>query len=336
MQKERGLVEFEKKIYVISFSAVCGEMEDEGPLKGKFDHVFKGDSNGKKSFEQAESEMQLTAAKIALRKAVKKSEEIDIVFAGDLLNQIVGSTYGLKCLKIPIVGLFGACATFAEAIAVGSVFLNSNSIETAMAVTSSHNCAAERQFRCPIEYGGQKPLTAQWTATAAGALILGLENSLEIRVRAVCFGEIVDFDVKDMSNMGAAMAPAAASTLLKFFNGTRKKPEDFDLILTGDLGKVGSAILVDLMEKEGIQIKNLHEDCGKLIYDFEKQPVNSGGSGSGCSAAVVCSEILKKMQDATLKNVVFAATGALMSTTTNQQGESIPGICHAIWFERED
>ncbi len=333
MNRSRGVIFFENPPSIVGFAAVAGDMEASGPLKGKFDKVFEGDMDGEKSFEKAESKMQLCAAKKAIEKAKLKFDDIDIAFAGDLLNQCIGTNYGLRELGIPFAGVYGACSTMAESISLSSVFVASGLIDRAIAVTSSHFCASERQFRFPLEYGGQRPLTAQWTATAAGAVVLSGKVKGNIKVRAICIGKIVDYQIKDMNNMGAAMAPAAVNTLVNFFKHTGTAPQDYDMILTGDLGQVGSAILSEIMDREGYPLKGKHSDCGLLLFDRERQDVHSGGSGCGCSAAVLCADVLDRLNSGKLKKVLFIATGALMSPTANQQGESIPGVAHLVFLE---
>ncbi len=333
MKNKRGVICFKNPPSILGYAAVAGDMEANGPLKGKFDKVFQGDMDGEKSFEKAESKMQLFAAKQALKKAGLSPDEIDIAFAGDLLNQCIGTNYGLRELNIPFAGIYGACSTMAESILIGSVFVSSGYVSKSIAVTSSHFCASERQFRFPLEYGGQRPLTAQWTATAAGAVVLGKQNEGKVNVKAACVGEIIDYQIKDMNNMGAAMAPAAVNTITKFFKSTKTQAEDYDMILTGDLGQVGSAILSQIMDKEGYPLKGKHSDCGLLLFDRQRQDVHSGGSGCGCSAAVLCADVLKRLETGKLKRVLFIATGALMSPTANQQGESIPGVAHLIFLE---
>lgn len=313
----------------LGFAAAGGKKEGEGPLGGEFDLLNTDTSFGEETWEKAESRLQLDAVRKALEKAALSPKEIDLIFAGDLLNQCVGSTYGLRALEIPFLGVYGACSTMAESLCLASLFVDSRLAERAVAVTSSHFCSAERQFRFPLEYGGQRPLTAQWTATAAGAVIVGQGNGPYIR--EVTVGTITDLGITDMNNMGAAMAPAAASTFATFFKDTGTRPEDYDRIFTGDLGKVGSMLLLELLQEEGYDLSRNHEDCGLLLYSPE-QDVHAGGSGCGCSASVLCAHILPRLRKGEYKEVLFAATGALMSPTLVQQGESIPGIAHLIHF----
>jgi len=318
---------------LLGFAAVAGKKEREGPLGLEIDNVVE-DTFGCNSWEKAESEMQKQAAKLALTKAGLAPPDIDYVFAGDLLNQCIGSHYGMRELGIPFIGLYGACSTMAESLAMAAIFVGGGIAKHTMAVTSSHFCAAERQFRFPLEYGGVRTPTAQWTVTGAGAVVLGAGETLPY-VRAVTIGAIEDKGIVDISNMGAAMAPAAAETISRFLRDTNTNPSNYDLILTGDLAAVGSELLVQLLQLDGIDISENHADCGLMIYDRDKQDVNAGGSGCGCAATVLCSHIIPQMRKGKMKNVLFCATGALMSTVSIQQGESIPGIAHLIHLSNE-
>lgn len=312
----------------LAYAAVGGKKEGEGPLARDFDLLCDDSSFGEQTWEKAESRLQKDAVNKALEKARLSSGDIDLIFAGDLLNQCVGSTYGLRDLEIPFLGLYGACSTMAESLAVASLFVDNGLAERAAAVTSSHFCSAERQFRFPLEYGGQRPPTAQWTATASGAVIVGAAAQAPF-IREVSIGKITDLGITDANNMGAAMAPAAASTIETFLRDTGTGPEDYDLILTGDLGKVGKALLLDLLKRQGVDLSRNHDDCGLMLYD-EEQDVHAGGSGCGCSASVLCGYVLPRIASGVYKDVLFAATGALMSPTSVQQGESIPGIAHLV------
>ncbi len=326
-------IELESCISIHSSAGIAGKKESHGPLGEYFDMTYKDDKLGQDSWEKAESTLQKSAVEIALRKAKLESKDIDLILAGDLLNQCISSTFGLRALNIPFLGQYGACSTMAQTLSLASILVDSGAAERCAAVTSSHFCSAERQFRFPIEYGGQRPPTAQWTVTGAGAAIVdksGTENS----IRAVTIGKITDLGVKDANNMGAAMAPAAAETIKSFFDDTKLKPDNFDLILTGDLGMVGSALLNELLENEGIKISKQHKDCGLMIYDLKAQDVHAGGSGCGCSGSVFCSYIMQRMSRGELNNILFVATGALMSPTSSQQGESIPGIAHLLHISR--
>ena len=314
---------------LLSFASVVSKKEGEGPLAGYFDTVCDDTAFGEQTWEKAESRMQKDAVGRALEKAGLSAAEIDYILAGDLLNQCISSTYGLRDLGIPFFGLFGACSTMAESLCLSGMLVEGGLAQRAAAVTSSHFCSAERQFRFPLEYGGQRTPTSQWTVTGAGAAILG-KKAMPPYLRAVCIGTIEDMGVKDMNNMGAAMAPAAAATLSRFFEDTCTGPDNYDLILTGDLGQVGSALLCELLAREGYQIGGKHNDCGLMIYDREKQDVHAGGSGCGCSASVLCAWALPRLREGSLQDLLFVATGALMSPTSVQQGESIPGIAHLV------
>lgn len=320
---------------ILGYAAVVGKKEGEGPLARYFDYIFEDTTLGEKSWEKAESAMQREAFTRAVNKAGLAPAQINYLFAGDLLNQNIASTFGLREYNVPFFGQFGACSTMAQTLALASIFVDSGAADLCCAVTSSHFCSAERQFRFPLEYGGQRPPTAQWTATASGSAVVGMGGS-GVRVAAVCAGRITDLGITDANNMGAAMAPAAADTIANFLQDTKTKPDDYDLILTGDLGAVGSELLLELLSRKKIELGARHADCGLLLFDRHKQDVHAGASGCGCSASVLCSYILGKMERRELKNVLFIATGALMSPTSSQQGESIPGIAHLIHLVAQD
>lgn len=313
-------------------AAVGSKKEGEGPLGDSFDLISEDAYFAQESWEKAESTMQNQAVTKALEKAKLTPQEIDCAFAGDLLNQCVGSSYSMRQLGIPFLGLYGACSTMAESLAVSSVFLDGGAVNRAVACTSSHYCSAERQYRFPLEYGGQRSPTAQWTATAAGAAILEREGTTPPYVRAVTVGTIEDLGITDANNMGAAMAPAAAKTIKHFLDDVQKTPADFDLVITGDLGKVGTDLLRDLLLRDGVKLENSHTDCGLMLYDLEKQDVHAGASGCGCSAGVMCGHIIPLMREGKLNDILFVATGALMSPTVVQQGESIASIAHLIYL----
>lgn len=315
-----------------SYACIAGKKESEGPMGQYFDETNPDPYFGQKTFEQGESEMVKQTVSLAISKAELRPEDINFLFGGDLLNQCIGSTFGLKDLEIPFLGIFGACSTMAEGLALASLLTGNNLGNNVIAVTSSHFCTAERQFRLPLEYGGQRTPTAQWTATASGACVLSPNLTQPPYVRAVSIGTITDFGITDANNMGAAMAPAAAKTIKQFLDDTGKKPEDFDHIITGDLGKVGSRLLYELLEKDNINIRNVHKDCGQMMYSFDEQDVHAGGSGCGCSASILCGYFLDKVKLGKFKNIMFCATGALMSPTSSTQGESIPGISHGVWI----
>lgn len=310
-------------------AAVVGKKEGEGPLAQYFDKIYEDTMLGQKSWEAAESALMTNAVSTALQKANIAPDDVNYIFAGDLLNQCISSTFGLKDLQIPFLGLFGACSTMALSLGMAGVFVDGGSADCAVATTSSHFCSAERQFRFPLEYGGQRTPTSQWTVTGSGAAVVRKEGDGP-RLCAVTFGRAVDYDIKDANNMGAAMAPSAADTLTRFFSDTGAHPDEFDLIVTGDLGSVGKELLQQLMESNGYPLAENYNDCGCMIFDAQAQKVAAGGSGCGCSASTLCGYILPQMVKGVFTRVLFCATGALMSPTSSQQGQAIPGIAHAI------
>ena len=317
-----------------SFAAVVGKKEGEGPLGPCFDQVFEDTTLGMETWEKAESKLQKEAVSLALKKAELLNSQIDVLFDGDLLNQCIGSSFGLRELNIPFVGLYGACSTMAESLALASLFADNRLADHAMAVTSSHFASAERQFRFPLEYGGVRTPTAQWTVTGSGAAVVSADGEGPY-VRGVTLGRIQDMGINDINNMGAAMAPAAASTIKQYLMDTGTRPQDYDGIYTGDLGMVGSELLLQLLSREDVNLEGVHQDCGLLIFDRERQDVHAGGSGCGCSGSVLCGHILPRLREGSLKNVLFIATGALMSPTSMQQGETIPSIAHLVHLSRE-
>lgn len=320
---------FEEMPSITGYASVVGKRESEGPLGKGFDKVIYDSYDGQDTYEQAESRFQYEAVGKVLEKAGIRANEIDYIFAGDLLNQCTGSSFGLIDYDIPYLGQYGACSTMAQGLIMASVFVESGAASAAACVTSSHFCSAERQYRFPMEYGGVRTPTAQWTVTGSGCCILKNAKKGPCISRATV-GRIASLGVKDANNMGTAMAPAAAQTLKDYFDDTSTKPNDYDLILTGDLREVGSKLLYELLKREGIDISSNHNDCGLMIYDRKKQDVHSGGSGCGCSGSVLCSKILNDMTSGRLNNILFAATGALMSPTTCSQGADIPSIAHLV------
>ena len=320
---------------VAAWAAAGGKKESEGPLASAFDFVTQDAAFGEQgceNWEQAESLLQRKAVELCLRKADIPRSKVDIAFAGDLQAQCTASNYTMRELGIPFAGVYGACSTMAETLGLAAVFAAGGMAERVLALTSSHFCAAERQFRTPLEYGAKRTPTAQWTATAAGCCILGAQAEGPY-ITHVTRGRIVDLGVTDMTNMGAAMAPAAFDTLQAVFRDTGTVPGDYDLILTGDLGDVGSRIVLELFAREGVALEN-YTDCGLLLYDRKRQDMHAGGSGCGCSAAVLCGYLLPEMRRGRWRRVLFAPTGALLSPTSSFQGESIPGICHAVVLDR--
>ena len=338
-KKKMGLIDTCARI--VSVGSVGGRAEYKGPLGKSFDLHDDTDRFGQDTWEKAESEMQRRALSIAMKKLGVKKEDVGAIFAGDLLNQCVGAAYGLEDFSVPYFGLYGACSTAAESLTLATLTVSAGFFDMAAAVTSSHNCSAERQFRTPIEYGGQRPPSAQWTVTGAGAFLLAADNSdspfierTSPLISEVMPGIVVDKGVNDANNMGAAMAPAAVDTLTRYFRASGKEPRDFDLILTGDLGKVGGEIFQAMMHADGYDISDVYNDCGLIIYEGIDSPdVNSGGSGCGCSATVLATYVIPKLKNGELGHVLFMATGAMMSTSSVQQGLAIPGIAHLLHIQ---
>lgn len=331
----RATIGFESAVPICSFASVAGKKEAEGPLGANFDYVDTDPFFGEKTWEKAESTIQKQAVQLALEKENLTPEQINCVFAGDLLNQCIASSFGLRDFGIPLLGLYGACSTMAESLCLASIFVAGGAAKCCAAVASSHFCTAERQFRLPLAYGGQRTPTAQWTATAGGCVIVGGAPK-HCNVRHVSIGKIVDLGITDANNMGAAMAPAAASTICQFLQDTSTTARDYDLILTGDLGYVGSDLLLELTKGEGYNISAVHNDCGKMLYYRKGQDVHSGGSGCGCSAGVLTSTILPAINRGQYHNVLFVATGALLSPTSTAQGESVPGIAHLVHLQYKE
>lgn len=323
-----------RKPSVIAYAAVVGKAENEGPYGGEFDEVVEDNKAGSDTWEQAESLFQQRAVGHVLRKSGLEPDRIDLMIAGDLLNQCVGSAYGLKDYFIPYLGIYGACSTFAEGLLLSAALVNAGYIDTAIASTSSHFSTAERQFRFPLNYGGVRTPTAQWTATAAGAALVGFSGKPPF-IRAATVGKIEDMGITDLNNMGAAMAGAAYDTLTRHMKHRGTHPQDYDVIITGDLGQVGSDLLYDLFQRDGVSLREHHKDCGLMIYDRAAQDVHAGGSGCGCSASMMCGHFFKRIQAGELKRVLYCATGALMSPTVVQQGGSIPGIAHCVEISSE-
>ena len=319
---------------VLSSAAVVGKKEGEGPLKDRFDRISEDSYFGEETWEKAESHMLRECFQLSCDKAGLSPSALDAVFSGDLLNQCVSSAFALKDSGLPYFGLYGACSTMAEAMILAAAQIEGGFAARCCAVTGSHFCSAERQYRFPLEYGGQRTPSSQWTVTGAGSVLLGREGS-GVRITHVTPGRIVDAGIKDPNNMGSAMAPAAFDTLRAHFQDTGRAPSYYDAIFTGDLGALGHDLLEALFRADGVDLGPSYLDCGVLIYDLRTQEVNAGGSGCGCSASVLAGHILPGMRDHIWRRVLFAATGALMSPTSSQQGSSIPGICHALALEAE-
>ena len=316
---------------ITHWASVAGKKESEGPLAHTFDIKSRDPYFGQKTWEQGEKQMQKLALGKLAEKAGMKTDDFDLVFSGDLLNQCIGSSFTLRNLGIPHLGLYGACSTMAESLLLSSMAVGGGFADNAVAMTSSHFASSERQYRFPLGYGGQRTPTAQWTATAAGCCILGDQGDGPYITHVTC-GKIVDMGITDVNNMGAAMAPAAYDTLSALFRETKTGPGDYDLIVTGDLGALGHAIVTDLFRRDGVDLSRNYQDCGLLLYDLEKQDMHAGGSGCGCSAAVLNGYLLDGLRRGRWRRLVFAPTGALLSPTSSFQGESVPGICHAVVF----
>ena len=317
---------------LLSWAGAAGRREGEGPLGGSFDLLCPDDTFGQDSWEKAEREMLRQALCLALEKAGMSPAELDLLFAGDLLNQCVSSSFAARALRAPYLGLYGACSTMGEALLLAALTVDGGYARRAGAAACSHFCTAERQYRMPVPYGSQRPPTAQWTATAAGCTILSREGSGP-RITHVTCGKVIDKGISDANNMGAAMAPAAFDTLSAFFRDTQTGPEDFDLIATGDLGQLGHDILKDLFHQAGVDLGERYTDCGLLLFDVKKQDMHCGASGCGCSASVFNGYLLHQMEEGKLHRLLFAPTGALLSPTSSFQKETIPGICHAVCLE---
>lgn len=322
---------FKNKPYLMEGYSIVGPLEGKGPLKDYFDYVLIDDTLKEKSFEKAERKLLQKIVRGAIDKSGLNVSDIDFMFGGDLLNQIVSSSYTARELELPFIGLYSACATMAEALALAGIFVDNGLCKFSLAATCTHFSSAERQYRFPLELGNQRPPTAQWTITGGGASIIS-NIPTNVRLVSVTFGKVIDFGVGDVNNMGAAMAPAACDTIEEHLKNMGRKSSDYDFIATGDLGKLGSEILIDLMENDGIILGKNYQDCGCMMYD-KTQRVFMGGSGAGCSASIFNSYILSKLKKGEFKRVLLVSTGALMSTTTSQQGDTIPSIAHAVEFE---
>ncbi len=326
-------VRFAQPPAVAAFYSIGGRMEGHGPLRAHFDELCEDSFLGQETWEKAESELQRRALSGALSRAGWQKDALELCFAGDLLNQCVGSAFALRSFGVPYAGLYGACSTMGEGLMLAAMAVDGGFARRAAALTSSHFCTAERQYRMPVPYGSQRTPTAQWTATASGCCLLAAKGAGPFVTHAVC-GRIIDLGVTDTNNMGAAMAPAAYDTLRALFADTHTAPADYDLIVTGDLGKLGHGVVADWFARDGVAMDN-YADCGLLLYDLDAQDMHCGGSGCGCSAAVLCGYLLRGMREGKWRRIVFAPTGALLSPTTSFQGESVPGICHALVLSAE-
>ena len=353
----RASMKPEKPIYIINSASVVGTKEGEGPLGLLFDMVGEDDMFGCNTWEEAESSLQKDAVYLAMGKANLRPEDISYIFAGDLLGQSIATSFGISSYEIPLLGVYGACSTCGESMLLGSVTIAGGFADKVVCVTSSHFASAEKEFRFPLEYGNQRPLSATWTVTGSGAFVLSNEPVLgsaskndqnvkndteadthndrgaRAKITAMTVGKIVDFGLKDSMNMGACMAPAAASTLEQHFIDFGSQPSDYDKIITGDLGTVGQRVLIDLLREKGYDIADVHMDCGIEIYDAKSQDTHAGGSGCGCSAVTLSAYVLKNLEEGNWKKVLFMPTGALLSKTSFNEGRSVPGIAHALVLE---
>ncbi len=325
-------VKFNNPVTILQTASIVGPKEADGPLAQYFDNCLEDEFWGEKTWEKAESKIIKETVNSVIAKSNLSNSDFDYCFAGDLLNQCISSSFGLRELNIPFLGIFGACSTFVEAMCLASVFLEGGAGNNAICAASSHFCSAEKQFRFPLELGNQRPQSAQWTVTGSGAAILSKNGSGPFITNAT-FGKIVDMGIKDSNNMGAAMAPAALDTLLTHFKDTGRNPSYYDAIITGDLGHVGKEILIELAQTKGYNIKSNYNDCGVLIFNQATQDTHSGGSGCGCCASVFSGYLYKMLQEKKYKKILLMATGALTNATSAQQGESIPGIAHAVSIE---
>ncbi len=331
-------IQFENPPYLIGDAAIVGEKEGQGPYKHYFDKVEKDPYFGTDSWEEAESQLQLQTAALALQKTGLTYGDIRYIFAGDLLGQNIATSFGLMDLNRSLFGLYGACSTLGESLTLGAMTISGGFADKVMCLTSSHFGSAEKQFRFPLEYGNQRPLSATWTVTGSGAFILSNEEhagaiTSHIRITGATPGAITDFGVQDSMNMGAAMAPAACDTIFKNLQDFSRMPEDYDKIITGDLGTIGQEILLKLLRDKGYDISRQHMDCGIEIYDPKTQDTHAGGSGCGCSASMLSAYILKQLRSGTWKRILMVPTGALLSTVSFNEGQTVPGIAHGVVLE---
>lgn len=351
----RASIRFEQPVYIIESASVVGKKEGEGPLGLLFDLAGEDDMFGCETWEEAESSLQKQAVGLVLEKAGVTAEEVNLMFAGDLLGQSIATSFGLAGYGIPLMGVYGACSTCGESLALGAMTIAGNYAKNVICVTSSHFASAEKEFRFPLDYGNQRPLSATWTVTGSGAFLLSrninndcyskqstnmseteksqMSKKPRAKISGITVGKITDYGMKDSMNMGACMAPASASTLERHFIDLESQPSDYDKIITGDLGSVGQKILIDLLKEKGYDISEQHMDCGIEIFDADSQDTHSGGSGCGCSAVTLSAYILKQLEEQNWKKVLFMPTGALLSKTSFNEGKSVPGIAHALVLE---
>ena len=332
MQVGKQSLQFMEAPFIISSANIVGKKEGEGPLGKCFDVICEDDKFGEDTWEESESALQKQAVALTLEKAEVKAEDIRYLFAGDLLGQNIATSFGLMDYKIPLFGLYGACSTCGESLSLAAMCVAGGFAEQVVAVTSSHFASAEKQFRFPLEYANQRPLSATWTVTGSAAFIIGKKRS-RARITGITTGKIMDYGIKDSMNMGAAMAPAAADCIAQNFEDFKRSPGDYDKIITGDLGTIGREILIDLLKEKGYDISEVHTDCGIEIFDAEKQNTGAGGSGCGCAAVTLSGHFLKQVEKGAWKRILFVPTGALLSTVSFNEGKTVPGIAHAVVIE---
>ena len=334
MQKGKASIIFEEPPCIYSAAAIVGQKEGEGPLGACFDQVEADPMFGQANWEAAESELQRRTALCNMEKSGISREKIRYLFGGDLLGQIVATSFGVSELEIPLFGLYGACSTMGEALSLSAMTVGGGFADCVMAMASSHFATAEKQFRFPLAYGNQRPMSSTWTVTGCGAVVIGKEGQPGLaKITAFTAGKAIDIGARDSMNMGAAMAPAAFHTIEQNLEDLGTDETWYDRIITGDLGEVGTQILLDLMEKKGRSLKERHMDCGVEIYSKETQDTHAGGSGCGCSAVTLCAAILPKIREGIWKRVLFVPTGALLSTVSYNEGQTIPGIAHGVVIE---
>ena len=314
---------------ITAWASIAGKKESEGPLKSYFDETSSDNHFGEQTWEQSEKKLQQMALNKLIEKAGIRKEHIDLVLSGDLLNQCIGSSFSLRNTNIPHLGLYGACSTMAESLLIASMVVGGGYADRVVAMTSSHFASSERQYRFPLAYGGQRTPTAQWTVTGSGAALISANGNGPM-IDSCTVGTVTDLGIKDAANMGAAMAPAAYRTIRSHFDDMATGPDEFDLIVTGDLGQTGMEILLELGKRDGVYLGGKIADCGTMVFDNTMQDVHSGGSGCGCSAITLCSYLLRQLNSGKLKHILFCGTGALLSPTSTQQGLPIPGVCHAV------
>lgn len=333
-KRGRQSFQLETPPVITAWSSIAGKKESEGPLQAYYDQTDQDTYFGQKTWEKAEAHLQELAMDTLLQKAGMKKSDVNLVCSGDLLNQCISSSFSLRNTGMPALGLYGACSTMAESLLLAAMAVGGGFVSSAVAMTSSHFASSERQYRYPLGYGGQRTPTAQWTVTGSGAAMVRATGTGPV-IESATVGTIIDLGITDANNMGAAMAPAAFETVRAHLDDLGAAPEDYDLIVTGDLGKIGREILLDQFNSAGIHLGERYNDCGLLVFDTEKQDVHAGGSGCGCSAIVLCGYLLNQLQKKKIRRLLFCGTGALLSPVSSQQGESIPGVCHAVSISSE-